>query len=152
MNANELIESGQVELYVAGAISSDEKRLIEELASEYPAITSEIKEVEDEWNSFALAYARNPRPQIRKKIIDHVIKEGGKIKSLSIESDVTRGDDSDIKWWLTAAAIGLLIMVSGLNYMFYMKWTEAEDELARLRNTLTIENNEAPKSSFINNY
>ncbi|MGI8893842.1 MAG: hypothetical protein ACR2GN_10360 [Bacteroidia bacterium] len=148
MNSKKIIESGQIELFVAGALPEDENRLIEELAIEYPDISNEIKEAEDAWDNFARAYARNPRPHLRKKLMDQVIKEGAKIPLVENEKNDNTGEGSEIKWWLTAAAIGLLIMVSALNFMFYIKWSEAEMELAKLRNSINIENNEAEKDSL----
>lgn len=148
MNVKNLIESGQIELYVAGALSQDERKLIDEILNNYPEVADEIKEAEDNWNNFALAYSRNPRPQLRKKIIDGIIKEGAKIYSFTADEDNNVNDGSDIKWWLTAAAMGLLIMVSALNYMFYMKWTEAENELLKIRTANKIESVEAEQSGF----
>lgn len=146
MNIKNLIESGQIELYVAGSLSQDEKRLIEDVAKEYADVANEIKESEDNWNNFALAYTRNPRPQIRKKIIDGIVKEGVKIHYFPNEDDNNSNDSGDIKWWLTAAALGLLIMVSALNYMFYMKWTEAENELIKIKTANAIESVEGEAS------
>ena len=148
MNVKNLIESGQIELYVAGALSQDEKRLIDEILNEYPEVADEIKEVEDSWNNFALAYSRNPRPLLRKKIIDGIVREGAKVYSFSGDDDNDANDGSDIKWWLTAAAMGLLIMVSALNYMFYMKWTEAENELLKIKTANKVESVEAKHSGL----
>lgn len=148
MNIKNLISSGQLELYVANALSQDERSLIDELAGNYPEISDEIKEAEDVWHNFAMAYSRNPRPQARKKIIDGVIKEGGRIHFIETEEIRNNDGSSEIKWWLTAAAIVLLIMVSGLNFMFYLKWNEAEDELYKLKNTITIEKNEESLKSL----
>ena len=151
MNIKNLIESGQIELYVAGVLSQEEKRLVDEIANQYPEVADEIKEAEDIWNNFALAYSRNPRPQIRKKIIDGIVREGAKIYSFSANENNDDKDGSDIKWWLTAAAMGLLIMVSALNYMFYMKWTEAENELMKIKTAGKVESVEAENSGFTEN-
>ena len=139
MNVKNLIESGQIELYIAEAITKDEKRLIDELSVDYPEITEELKSVEDQWYNFAAAFTRNPRPQLRKRIIDRVVKEGGKIKLFEEDSNLSKEGNSDIKWWLTAAAVGLLIMVSALNFMFYLKWSESEIELSKLKQSVATD-------------
>ena len=131
MNTRNLIDSGQIELYVAGVLTADEKRLIDELIVNYPEINTEIKEAEDSWNNFANAYSRNPRPKLRKTIVDLAQKEGAKIHTIDENHKLEGDSSSELKWWLTAVSIGLLIMISGLNVMFYLKWTEAEDKLMR---------------------
>ena len=143
MNTRSLIDSGQIELYVAGAISKEEKRLIDELIAEYPEIKDEINAAEERWRIFAQAYSRNPRPKIRKTIIDLVVREGARFHILEHEDDVKARNASDIKWWLTALAIGLLIMVSALNVMFYLKWNEAEDKLMQTNKQLEINLNDS---------
>ena len=75
MDVKEYIESGVVELYAMNALPPEEKKEFERMMILYSEIASELNKVELSIEEFAFANARNPRPQLRAGILEHVQKK-----------------------------------------------------------------------------
>ncbi|MDT3404374.1 anti-sigma factor [Mucilaginibacter terrae] len=67
------IESGVLELYALGDISSEEKLQVETMASQHPAIQAELDEIERATILYADAYAVEPAPQLRDRVLNSLL-------------------------------------------------------------------------------
>jgi anti-sigma-K factor RskA len=131
------IESGIIECYVLGAVSSEEKAELEQLAEQYPEIKQEI-----EANKFALAeyvlqYHCEPPAELRDKVLQkldelHEGEEDYPPKSQPKVIVLPRSRRAWIYPYLTAASIILLVISVGFDYLFYRDWQEAETRLMNL--------------------
>ncbi len=64
--------SGILELYTMDALSAAESREVEALASQYPAIRSELTRIQDALNNYALLHSEEPRPELKQEILKKV--------------------------------------------------------------------------------
>ncbi|EHQ28503.1 anti-sigma factor [Mucilaginibacter paludis] len=67
------IESGILELYVLGDISAEEKIQVEEMASKYPEIKTEIAEIERSLEAYALQNAVEPSENLRDRVMNSLL-------------------------------------------------------------------------------
>jgi len=67
------IETGILELYVLGDISPEEKTQVEEMASKYPEIRTEIAAIEKGLEAYALDNAVEPGEQLRDKVLNSLL-------------------------------------------------------------------------------
>lgn len=67
------IESGVLELYVLGDLSSEEKREVEEMAVQHPEIRSELEAIESALEAYALANAIQPSARARGKVLGSLV-------------------------------------------------------------------------------
>jgi anti-sigma-K factor RskA len=74
VDINDYIASGNLELYVAGALTPEESREVEAMAAAYPEVAVEIAEIQSAMEMFAAVQSHNPRPQLRSSIM-HKIAE-----------------------------------------------------------------------------
>jgi anti-sigma-K factor RskA len=71
-NIKEYIESGVLELYVIGDLSVEERLQVEKMASLYPEITTELKEIELAMEGVALKLAANPNESQKAKFLNAI--------------------------------------------------------------------------------
>ena len=69
MNTENYINSGIIELYVMGALPSDEAREVAHLASIHPEIHAEINKVSTTLESYALANAKTPSTIVKPMLM-----------------------------------------------------------------------------------
>lgn len=67
------IETGILELYVLGDVSPEEKAQVEEMASKYPEIRTEIAAIEKGLEAYALDNAVEPGEQLRDKVLNSLL-------------------------------------------------------------------------------
>lgn len=72
MDIKEYISSGVLELYAAGALSADEAREVELMASGHPEVQAELDAIQNALTGYAGAYRKNPRPELRQQILDKI--------------------------------------------------------------------------------
>jgi anti-sigma-K factor RskA len=134
------IESGIIECYVLGAVSAEEKAELEQLAEQYPEIKQEI-----EANKFALAeyvlqYRCEPPAELRDKVIQKLdeLYEDEENFAQAIRPSEPRvivmpaRQQTWVYPSLVAAALILLLISIGFDYLFYRDWQEAESRLQNL--------------------
>ena len=71
-NIKEYIESGVLELYVIGDLSVDERLQVEKMASLYPEITVELREIELAMEGVAQKLAANPSENQKAKFLNAI--------------------------------------------------------------------------------
>jgi anti-sigma-K factor RskA len=69
----EYIESGILELYVLGDLSTEEKVQVEEMASKHPAIKAELGEIELSMELFAQKTAVEPAEKLRHRVLNSIL-------------------------------------------------------------------------------
>lgn len=67
-----IMESGLLELYVAGACSPDEARTVKDLVMRDPAIAREVESIRLAVESYAHAHRREPRRELKTRVLDAV--------------------------------------------------------------------------------
>jgi anti-sigma-K factor RskA len=72
LDLKQYISSGILELYAAGALSADEAREVEAMAEKHPEVKAELDAIESSLAGYAGAYSKNPRPELKKKILDKI--------------------------------------------------------------------------------
>lgn len=79
------LESGILELYVLGDLSSEEVREVEEMAMQYPEVKSELDAIENALINYAATNSIEPPASLRDKILN------------SLESDQTLETETPVK-------------------------------------------------------
>ncbi len=120
MNVKAYIESGVLELYVMEALSPAESRTALALAQQYPAIQAEIEHIQEALNEYILLHAREPRPELKKQILDKIQDAATTVSPLA---------NTNIKW----IALLIFALIGWLLWLFFLyKWTRAEQELEKI--------------------
>lgn len=137
MDANQLIESGSLELYVMGALPAEEIRQIDELRKHNKEVNLEIFRIENALEEFAFAQARKPKPELKEEIAQRI--------GLGVELDLEQEDIKSIIVHLrpvlrfaAAAGIALIVILGATSYYFYHGFKSANTELANLRQQQTV--------------
>ncbi|MBL0105571.1 MAG: anti-sigma factor [Bacteroidetes bacterium] len=123
---NEYIGSGIVEMYVMGALSAAEVADVEQKAMLYPEIRQEIARVQHTLDNYADAHSKNPRPQVREKIMAALeTKEKPSPKMKVVHNDPEKNYLT--YKYLIAASLAALVVSTFASWFFYSRWNEAED-------------------------
>jgi anti-sigma-K factor RskA len=72
LNIKEYISSGVLELYAAGALSTEEAREVEAIAAKHPEVQSELAAIQDALVSYSASFKKNPRPELRRAVLDTI--------------------------------------------------------------------------------
>lgn len=134
MNAQELIESGLLHVYVLGAATAEESREVERMAAQFEEVRAELERLQLETEAYAGMHGMSPRPELRKQIIGHVLgqaapAENGKVIPL-------QGAKSPARIWKAVAALaGVLLAGSvALNIINHNNLQQAGQRIADLEN------------------
>jgi len=134
VNRNDYIESGILELYVAGALSMQEKQQVEDNVQKYPEISTEIRKIEDTFYHVAREYNRAPKNNLKEKILAQ-IKEKKKVIPITRDhSDDINQPTAKVIWWPLAASLALFIISAALNFYYYNNLQNARSRVAQLEN------------------
>jgi len=133
----EIISSGILELYAAGAASPEEAAQVAGWCAQYPEVAAELLSIEKAMEAYAMAHAVSPRAGTKEKLI----------ASLNIPAD--QQSSKIVKMaprfnMAAAAAVVLLIVSAVFNYIYYNKYNALEaqnkaqsQQLAQLNNHMT---------------
>jgi anti-sigma-K factor RskA len=130
MDQKEYIESGVLEMYASGGLSSSEAREVETMAASHPEIAVELIKISDTVAKYASAFEMHPRPALRKLILDQVEKsvQAKKEKMLELKSEKNQSASSYTYKYLLAACLASLVISTFASYFFYSRWSESEDK------------------------
>jgi len=112
VDPRELIESGQLELFVLGQLSSEERKEVETMAQKYPELRLEINRIEASIKAISIQGEKFPRPELRERIASQLnfIEEK---KSIEKPQGVQgRLIPLNIYIWSLAACFALLLWTS----------------------------------------
>ena len=145
MDVKDFISSGIIEIYLLGIATEQEVSLVNEMNKKYPEVEEEIIRIEDTLIKLAelgkprlnteiktnVLYAIHTKEQIKLEQTDST-----KIIALSAgKTNVIRNYQYGI-----AAAIGLLIISSVLNVLFFNRTGKMNDEISRLNMEMKSQN------------
>lgn len=133
MNAQELIASGLLEAYVLGEGSSEERALVERMASEFPDVKAELNAIELSLEDHAVVNAVEPPARVRASIMNAIGVEDARVLPLTPLKSAGRPRN-----WLAAAAIVALICSGAVNFLLFNKLDQVNDRLADLENERTV--------------
>lgn len=138
MNAEELIKSGKLELYVSGALCGKEAREVADMVSANPMLQKEVRAIEDAMLSALNESGMAPRAGVKGKIMTA-------LKSQPQANSDGRGATSFIpvtgakviplnatNVWLAAASVLLLLALSATYYVLNNKIVSQQSEMAAL--------------------
>ena len=128
MEKQEIISSGLLEMFVIGAVSSEESAHVELLRAQYPEVNEEIINIENAFEAYAFANAVVPSVSVKNNIFS-AINSTNQIKT--IDNSISTGRVvamSPLRNIAAAAAILLLIGSSVLNFFYYNKYKDVNDK------------------------
>lgn len=136
MNTKEYIESGILELYVAGALSPSEAEEVYNYARTYPEIANEIEAIEKAFIMHASAGSKKPSEALLSKILATVdvpeMKSDDRKEEKIIQMKPVQRNSNFLKYMAYAAAI-LLFISGSLNVYYFSKYRSTRNELASLQ-------------------
>lgn len=74
MNIEEIINSGILNDYCLGLLTSDEKKKVEQLGNEYPEIAAELKALQNGLENYALKKNSEKKTALKQKIWNAINK------------------------------------------------------------------------------
>ena len=136
MDIKELIESGSLELYVMGALPADETREIDALRKQHRELNDEILRIEDAMIAYADSHAVKPNHDLKEKIAEKLsFSVGLDLEEEKVSSVVIQMPG--IYRYAAAAAVLLIIGLSGTTFYFYSKYSETSSQLLALQSNQT---------------
>jgi anti-sigma-K factor RskA len=128
MDVNEYIASGILEIYAAGALSQAEMKEVEDMVSKHPEVAQELKKISDALAGYASSFGRNPRPALRKEVME---KTSGAVRSQGNHSEQQKNSQASSTLaykYLLAACLASLVISTFASYFFYNRWSDTEDK------------------------
>ena len=145
MNSRQYIESGVLELYVAGALTPQEVREVEHYAKNSTEIRAEIATIEATMENFAMANAVAPPPALKARVLDkisktpapHIPRSAAPAPAAPIAAPRTMATGG----WLAAAMVGLVVTTLATVYFFNASQTATHDKAALVAQNEKLETN-----------
>lgn len=139
MNVKEYIESGSLELYVAGALNEKERKEAEAMIEQYPEVRAELEAIERAMEDYAFTHAKDAPMSVLTNVLSQINAETtsadqGKI----IPMKPAQGGQNNWVRYLAYAASILLFISIATNVYYYNSFKHAEDKLAELQDANTF--------------
>jgi len=143
-NLKAYIESGVLELYVLGDLSSEETLQVEEMAARYPEVRAEIDAIEQAMEQYAMQNAVEPSADVETRLFEKLgfsdLEEQEELVSnqpvYTEEPKIIRLDGSDGKVrtlrYALVACVALLVMSVAALFITYNKLNDAHSQIASL--------------------
>ncbi len=159
MDLQEYISSGILELYAAGGLSDAEAREVEAMAEKHPEVKTELDAIQKALTGYASAYRKNPRPELRQRVLDK-IEQMGEMSNLLYMQNVQPSEHSSKQpsvypkpeqvnersssrgYLMAAVWIFLILNIAG-NIFFYTKLKGTQEQM-----TAVINENNKMKSEY----
>ncbi len=111
MNVQELIESGNLELYVAGSLSIEESREVEEAIEKHPEIKQQVEMIE----AGVITLAEAVSPPLSALIWSQIVDNIRKVRSISDRKD------SSTNWGAITGWAAAVLALAGIFWMLKEK-------------------------------
>lgn len=142
-NIKSYIESGVLELYVLGDLSSEEALQVEEIASKNPEVKAEIIAIEHALEAYAMQNTIEPSSDVERKLfkklglsLAETEEENTVASKFTEDPKIIHLKESDQKVrtlrYALVACIALLVVSSGALLVTYTRLTDAHSQLASL--------------------
>lgn len=142
MELQEIISSGLLELYAAGAASAAETLQVQEYVKKYPEVAAELIAIEESIEKYAMSFPVLPDASLKKKIFAKInAKDNSRIELL----DTTAKIIPVFSFWKNAAAAAVILLLGSVavNISQYNKNNTAVIELQKTQEQLAaLENKE----------
>jgi anti-sigma-K factor RskA len=134
MNVQELISSGKLELYVAGALSDGEMREIATAAQQNPELETEIRKIESTLVQFYAAEVESMNKEEMDKNLKEIFYSGSK-ESIVRDIKVDRKDKKQfsISKLAVAAMTAGILLTSALSVLMFVQNNNLRNEVAGIR-------------------
>jgi hypothetical protein len=141
MDIQAYIQSGIIERYALGLADEQESGTLEALAKTHPEIRKELDEIQTSLEAYALAHALSPTPRLKADLMNKIQETGiragnaasGNGKLIAFPTAAVAQSRGQSYWkYAAAACIALLAVSSLMNYVFYSRWKNSENELTRI--------------------
>lgn len=133
MNKEDIISSGLLELYALALTSPDETKEVEDALLKYPEIKQELNAIELSIESYAEAHAIEPSASLKDKILSQISSENNtNVESSSGGKVIPMRPVYRIPSYPKFIAAAMLVLLIGsvvLNYTYYTKYQNANNEL-----------------------
>lgn len=135
LNKNEIIDSGMLELYVAGALSEEESSRISQFVKESPELQQEVIEIEKTLMHLAAANVEQ-RPKVNTiyQVLNKIEEE--KTKESQSETPIVdffdKQEKRDMRWLQIAAAVALLLSIA-VNIFLYLRLNNVQGDVKYLQ-------------------
>lgn len=107
----EFLESGMLELYVAGLLDANERAEVEAMLLKYPELRKELQEMESSLEGYAQANAVRPKEDVRERVLSKVFEKAD-VPVLSIWTNPT------VRYAIAASIALVLVMGVALLTVF----------------------------------
>jgi anti-sigma-K factor RskA len=133
VNIKEYIESGVLELYIAGSLSAQEKQEVETYAMQYPEIKQELNAIEQAFEGYAMQHTKKPSDKVLDNILSQLHLQKDEMKPLGKVVKMKTYQTSSLLKYIAYAAIALLFISGGLNIYYYNKYQDTQGQLFALQ-------------------
>ena len=136
MNIKELIESGSLELYVMGSLSSEEMKEIDGLRIAHEELNEEILKIEDTMIAYADSHSVKPKGELKEKI-------AGKLNfAVSLDLDQERVSSILIQMpgiyrFAAAASVALIVTFAATTFYYANQYHNVNNQLVALQSERT---------------
>tara|TARA_R110002049_G_scaffold116112_2_gene268508 strand:- start:637 stop:1470 length:834 start_codon:yes stop_codon:yes gene_type:complete len=158
LEKEEFISSGLLELYVLGALSSEDLAVVNGMLKKYPDLLEEVKQLERDLIDYAEKKSPKPSVGLKNRLLDALDseEENQLINSTTTEESTiksiapTKSQSQYGMWLMMAASIALLIVSLIFNYLQYQDISKAKSVIASLNEERSVlaNNLDTYKSSF----
>ena len=121
METTDYIASGNLELYACGALSTAEAAEAAAIVDREDDAAAELAAIREALEAYAASYERNPRPALRRRILEPLSPAGTKTVKASATSSAMAYK------YLLSACLASLVISTFASYFFYTRWSETED-------------------------
>lgn len=143
MNIDDYIASGKLESYAMGICTDAERAEVESMLRQYPALKSELEEIEKSIEAYGQANAIEPSAQVRDRVMEHIANNTRETPVVPLHS----GEPGIRKFnWLAAASIVLLLGSAIGNVLLYNKYQSTQSKVLALENEKTYLANDLQKT------
>lgn len=133
MNAQELISSGVLELYVLGAATAEEQQLVEQLAKTHPEVQQALQQCQADVEGYVSSYAKEPPAAMFTRIAAAVENE---TPVIPIQAAPPASPGRPAARYAMAASLLLLIASAAFNVFLLLGNNRSTAELNATREAL----------------
>ncbi|MFM9985923.1 MAG: anti-sigma factor domain-containing protein [Flavobacteriales bacterium] len=136
MNIEDYIASGKLESYAMGICTDAEKAEVESMLLQYPALKSELEEIEKAMEAYGQSQAVKPSDKVRENVMKAIQNRSNETPVIQMQpSPEIRSNKFN---WLAAASIVLLIGSAIGNVMLYDKYQSTQSKVIALESEKTF--------------
>lgn len=128
MNINEYISSGVLESYVLGELSAEARAEVERNLERYPALKTELTEIEQTQEQLLLGLGIKPREEVKKALLEKIEPKIPAGKQVQLPSQ------SPLTFWklAVAASVTIAIIAVYMAYDYRSRWMRTASDLSQM--------------------